>query len=62
MIRENLMMKLHEKNLKKLWILNALLLALSVVITINLLATGGRAPAKPSESAPQQTQAADSQG
>ncbi len=56
------MMKLHEKNLKKLWILNALLLALSVVITINLLATGGRAPAKPSESAPQQTQAADSQG
>lgn len=48
-------MKRKKDKLKKLLIFNALFLALSVVITINLLETGGLPSASP-EAAPQSTQ------
>lgn len=47
-------MKRKKDKLKKLLIFNALFLALSVVITINLLETGGHPSASP-QVAPQST-------
>jgi hypothetical protein len=44
-------MKHKKDNLKKLLILNALFLLLSIVITINLIETGGSATASVSQPA-----------